>query len=81
MDRFEIYYLTEYANDEFIAIAVHRLKKEGIDDIELALYIADSVLRGLERKSLRDCIRIARKSKSVQDIDETVQAIKRYGLK
>jgi Holliday junction DNA helicase RuvB len=80
-DRFERYFLTEYTDSEFKEIAVQRLKKEGIEDSQLALYIANAVLRGLGRKSIRDCIRIARKSKSIQDVDETVQTIKRYGLK
>lgn len=80
-DRFEIYFLTEYTDDEFRAIAVQRLKNEGIQDQELALYIANSVLRGLGRKSFRDCIRIARKSKTMQGVNETVQTLKKYGLK
>jgi hypothetical protein len=57
------------------------LKKEGIQDEELALYIANAVLRGLGRKSFRDCIRIARKSKTMEDVDETILALKRYDLK
>jgi MoxR-like ATPase len=78
-DRFEIYYLTDYTDDEFRVIAVKRLWHEGIKDEELALYIANSVLRGLGRKSLRDVIRIARKCKTVEQVDETVQTMKRYG--
>ena len=58
-DRFERYFLSEYTDDEFIAIAARRLKQEGIDNEELALYIANAVLRALGRKSLRDIIRIA----------------------
>ena len=80
-DRFERYFLSEYSDDEFKAIAVQRLKKEGIQDEELALYIANTVLRGLGRKSLRDCIRIARKSKTIEEVDETVHTLKKYGLK
>ena len=76
-DRFERYFLSEYRDDEFKAIAVQRLKKEGIQD-ELALYIANAVLRGLNRKSLRDVIRIAKKSRTIQDVDETVQTLKKY---
>ncbi|SRR6266487_296845 len=78
-DRFEIYYLTDYTDDEFRVIAVKRLWQEGIKDEELALYIANSVLRGLVRKRLRDAIRIARKCKTVEQVDETVQTMTRYG--
>ena len=78
MDRFETYYLTEYSDDEFVAIAIKRLEQEGIDSEELALYIANSVLRGLGRKSLRDAIRIARKCETLEHVDETIQTLKRY---
>jgi MoxR-like ATPase len=80
-DRFERYFLSEYTDEEFRAIAAKRLKQEGIDNEELALYIANTVLRGLRRKSFRDCIRIARKSRTIQDVDETVQTLNKYDLK
>jgi len=80
-DRFERYFLHEYSDDEFKIIALQRLRKEGIQDEELALYIAVAVLRGLGRKSIRDIIRISRKSKTIQDVDETILALKKYGLR
>jgi MoxR-like ATPase len=76
-DRFETYFLTEHTDDQFREIAARRLKQEGIEE-ELALYIANAVIRDLSRKSLRDAIRIARKSKTVEDVDETLQALKKY---
>jgi hypothetical protein len=33
------------------------------------MFIANAVLRGLRRKSFRDAIRIARKSKTIQDAE------------
>jgi MoxR-like ATPase len=78
LDRFEAYYLREYTDDQFRAIAVKRLKQEGIENEEVALFIANGVLRGLGRKSLRDAIRIARKSKTIQDVEETIQTLKNY---
>jgi len=78
-DRFEIYFLREYTAEEFRAIAVSRLEQEGIQNEELAMYIADSVLRGLNRKSFRHAIRIARKCKTIQEVDETVHTLMRYG--
>ncbi|MDQ6863047.1 MAG: ATP-binding protein [Thermoproteota archaeon] len=80
-DRFERYFLSEYTDEEFRTIAIKRLKQEGIENGELALYIANAVLRGLNRKSLRDVIRIARKSMTIQDVDETVQTLMKYVLK
>jgi MoxR-like ATPase len=77
-DRFETYYLSPYTEEKFRKIAVSRLKQEGIENEELALYIANAVLRGLNRKSLRDAIRIARKSKTFEDVDETVRTLKKY---
>jgi holliday junction DNA helicase RuvB len=80
-DRFETYFVPEYTDDEFRAIAVQRLKEEGIEDEELAIYIANSVLRGLGRKSFRDCIRVARKNKTLEGVETTIQTMKRYDLK
>ena len=77
-DRFETYFLTDYTDSEFREIAVRRLKQEGILDEELALYIANSVLGGLKRKSLRDAIRIAKKCKTIVQVEETVRTMKRY---
>lgn len=51
-----------------------------MQDEELALYIANGVLRELNRKSMRGLIRIGRKSKTLKDVDETVQTLKKYGL-
>ena len=81
LDRFEAYYLTDYTDDQFREIAAKRLRQEGIEDEELALFIANAVLRGLGRKSFRDAIRIARKSKTIQDVEETIQTLKKYDLK
>jgi MoxR-like ATPase len=78
-DRFETYFLAEYTDEQFREIAERRLRQEGTEDEELALYIANAVLRSLNRKSLRDAIRIARKCKTMEDVDETVQSLKKYG--
>jgi MoxR-like ATPase len=80
-DRFERYFLSEYTDEEFRAIAVKRLKQEGIQNEELALYMANAVLRGLNRNSLRDVIRIARKNKTVEEVDATIQTMIKYDLK
>jgi len=47
----------------------------------LAAYIANAVLKALGRKSFRQVIRIARKSKTMEDLDETKLALWRYDLK
>jgi hypothetical protein len=76
-----IIWITDYTDDQFRAIAVKRLKQEGIENEELAMFIANGVLRGLRRKSFRDAIRIARKSKTIQDAEETIETLKKYDLK
>jgi MoxR-like ATPase len=81
LNRFEAYYLTDYTDDQFRAIAIKRLEQEGVENEELALFIGNAVLRGLGRKSFRDAIRIARKSKTIQDVEETIQTLKKYDLK
>jgi hypothetical protein len=45
------------------------------------MFIAKVILRGLRRKSFRDAIRIARKSKTIQDAEETIETLKKYDLK
>jgi hypothetical protein len=77
-DRFETYHLSDYTDEEFRKIAVSRLRQEGIGNEELALYIANAVLRSLNRKSLRDAIRIARKCRTTEEVDETVRTLKKY---
>jgi Holliday junction DNA helicase RuvB len=78
-DRFETYFLREYTDDQFRSIAANQLGQEGIEGEELALYVANAVLRGLGKKSFRDAIRIARKCKTMEQVDETVQTMKKYG--
>jgi hypothetical protein len=56
------------------------LKQEGIQDEGLALYIANAVLRGFGKRSFRDAIRIARKSKTIEDVDETITTSNKYGV-
>jgi len=80
-DRFEVYFLTAYTDDEFKAIAAKRLSKEGIQDEELALYIANAVLKGLRKRSFRQAIRIAKMCKTIEQVDETIQTLKKYDLK
>jgi Mg-chelatase subunit ChlI len=78
IDRFETYYLLEYADEEFRKIAVSRLRQEGVNNDNLSLYIANAVLKTLGKKSFRAAIRIANKCKSIQEVDETVQTLKKY---
>jgi len=66
---------------EFKAIAAKRLSKEGIQDVELALYIVNAVLKGLNKRSFRQAIRIAKMCKTIEQVDETIQALKKYDLK
>lgn len=80
-DRFEVYFLTDYTEDEFKAIAVNRLRNEGIQEEELALYIANAVLKALGTRSFRQAIRIAKMCKTIEQVDETVQTLLKYRLK
>jgi holliday junction DNA helicase RuvB len=78
-DRFERYFLSNFSDDEFKAITVKRLKKEGIISEELSLFIASAVLKGLGMRSIRDAVRIARKCKTFEQVEETIQTLKKYG--
>jgi hypothetical protein len=45
--------LTDYTDDQYRDIATYRLRREGIENEELAQYIANAVLRGLGKRSFR----------------------------
>lgn len=70
--------LAEYTDDGFIAVEIKRIEQEGIQSEDLTFYIANSVLRDLRRKTIRDIIRIARKCKTLEEVDEAIQTLKRY---
>ena len=57
-------------------MATYRLR-QGIDNEELTQYIANAVMRGLGKRSFRDAIRIARKCKTIEQVDETIQTMTR----
>jgi hypothetical protein len=57
------------------------LWQEAVGNEELAAYIANAVLKALGRKSFRQVIRISRKSKTMEELDETKLALWRYDLK
>jgi len=63
LDRFEAYYLTDYTDDQFREIAAKRLRQEGIEDEELALFIANAVLRGSWKKIISRCCQNCQKVK------------------
>ena len=58
-----------------------RIGQDVLDKHDCKLANANAVLRGLGRKSFRDATRIARESKTIQDVEETIQTLKKYDLK
>ena len=77
--RFMKLHLEEYTYDEFIQIVTRLLKKKYHLDISISEKIAFEVWHTLRSKDIRDAIRIAKLTKSVDDVDWLVNVYLKYG--
>ena len=76
LSRFIALNIPLYTDQQFIKIAVQRLTKgEGISE-ELAIEIAKQVISRLNRKDLRDCIKIARLARTSEEIESIISIMK-----
>ena len=62
--------------EEFKEIAVTRLRKENVDE-SLAVTIAEKVWNELESRDIRDVVKVARLTKTVEDIPFIIRMMKR----
>jgi Holliday junction DNA helicase RuvB len=64
LSRFMIIKVEKYDRDEFIQVGIKILmEQEGIEELDIATYIAENVYDSLENPNPRDCIKAARLSK------------------
>jgi len=56
-----------YTDEEFREIAVRRLTKEEGISTELANTIAEEVMQKLNRKDMRDCIKVSRIARTTEE--------------
>lgn len=76
LSRFIVLNIGPYTTEQFIEIAVQRLtREEGISE-ELAIKIAEQVMQALNRKDLRDCIKVARIARTIADIRLVINIMK-----
>ena len=72
LSRFVVLDIAPYTDQQFVEITVQRLtREEGISE-RLAINIANLVMQKLNRKDLRDCIKVARIAKTPEELTSVV---------
>jgi Holliday junction DNA helicase RuvB len=76
LSRFMVLDIPPYTDEQFIEIVVQRLASdEGISS-ELAMEIAKQVVKKLDRKDLRDCIKVARIARTLEEVESIISIMK-----
>ncbi len=78
LSRFLILYFKKYAYGEFLKITNHLLLKECNLEISISNQIAYLVWNKLKSRDIRDCIKIGRLSKNIEDVNLIVNTLKQY---
>ena len=81
LSRFLILYFKKYDYDSFLTITEHLLLKECNLESIISKQIAYLVWNKLKSKDIRDCIKIGRLSKNVEDVDLIIETLKQYKKK
>ena len=76
ISRFVLLGVPEYTFEEFSEIAITKLTKEKVD-ISLAKTIAEKVWNELGSNDIRDVIKVARLTSSLEDVSFVVQMLKK----
>jgi Holliday junction DNA helicase RuvB len=76
LSRFLVLEIPEYTFEQFTEIAVSRLAKEKLDKY-IASVIAENVWNELESKDIRDVVKVARLTETVEDIPFIIRMMKR----
>ena len=79
IDRFQVFYLKPYSQEQFKRVVIKYLVKRMKKDEEIAEYIANKVLS--YSNSVREAIRIARLANSKEEVDEVLKIINAYKIK
>lgn len=81
LSRFLILYFKKYDYNAFLRITTHLLFKECNLESNISKQIAYLVWNKLKSKDLRDCIKIGRLSKTIEDVDLIVDTLRQYKKK
>src|SRR5919197_701264 len=77
--RFFIIELEPYNYEQFCQITKRLLIKQHKVNEEIAKATAHMVWNKMRSRNIRDCVRIGRMAKSVQDVDFIIDTLRRYG--
>ena len=77
--RFFIIELEPYSYEQFYQITMKLLIEHHKVDEEIAKATAHMVWNKMRSRNIRDCVRIGRMAKSVQDVDFIIDTLRRYG--
>lgn len=79
LSRFVVLHFKPYSFGSFQEVCKHILGREGIP-ADIASAIADAVWTKLKSKDIRDCVKMGRLAKTVQDVEWIAQTLKNYRL-
>ncbi len=77
LSRFVVLHFKPYSFGSFQEICKHILGREGIP-ADISVAIADAVWTKLKSKDIRDCVKMGRLAKTVQDVEWIAQTLKNY---
>lgn len=77
--RFFIIQLEPYSYEQFSQITMRLLTEQHKVNEEIAKATAHTVWNKVRSRNIRDCVRIGRMAKSVQDVDFIIDTLRRYG--
>ncbi|MFL6342448.1 MAG: ATP-binding protein [Nitrososphaeraceae archaeon] len=77
--RFFIIELEPYSYEQFCQITMRLLIEQHKVEEEIAKATAHIVWNKMRSRNIRDCVRIGRMAKSVQDVDFIIDTLRRYG--
>jgi holliday junction DNA helicase RuvB len=76
LSRFIVLDIPPYTDEQFIEIAIRWLiNEEGLSE-ENSTNIANQVMQKLNRKDLRDCIKVARIAKTPEELTSVIDIMK-----
>jgi len=76
LSRFLVIKIPDYSFEEFMNIAVFQLKREKIDEMT-ARTISQKVWQELEKRDIRDVIKIGRLARNKQEVELIIRILKR----
>jgi DNA polymerase III delta prime subunit len=77
LSRFIIFHLKPYNHSKFIEVSNGILIQNGIQ-FDIAQEISEVVWKKLKSKDIRDCIKISRLAKTIEDVEWITKTLKQY---